>query len=176
MTLAEASSDRLCIPGQQHLTRASATCFPVPERKIEGRMNTFVVLLLMSCAPGVDSVPTAESMSSSNSGKSGRSERSSGSRPRLFGRMQGFFSRRSRGSDQSSPQSFPASQNGVAEVGPVNGTVPTPGPMVPPSISSGPITPSIIRPEPVTSPSGMTGPQRMPIGEPLPRKSTGGPF
>ena len=136
-------------------------------------MNTFVVLLMTTCAPGVDSVPMAESMPSSNSGWSGRNPES---RPRLFGRIQGFFSRRSRGSDQSSPQSFPASPNGVAGAGPVNGTIATPGPMIPPSVSSRQVSPSIFRPEPVTPPSEMTAPQRMPIGEPLQRKSTGGPF
>src|SRR5215813_5421705 len=110
-------------------------------------MNPFVVLLLMSCAPGVDSVPMTESMPSSNFGESGRSERNSGSRPRLFGRFHGFFGRRSRGSDQDSPQSSPASQNGVVEPESVGGTIAIPGPMVPSSIASGPVSPSIIRPE-----------------------------
>jgi hypothetical protein len=61
-------------------------------------------------------------------------------------------------------------------VGPVNSTIATPGPMDLPSIASGRLSPSSIRPESVPSPSGMAQPQRMPIGEPLQRKSTGGPF
>src|SRR5262249_53997174 len=118
-------------------------------------MNTFVVLLMMTGTPGVDSMPITGSVPSANFVESGESERKSASRPRFFGRIQGFFSRRSRASDRSSPPSSP-SQNGVVEMGPVNDTIAIPGPMVLPSIASGQVSPSIIRPE--SSPQSFPAP------------------
>src|SRR6266567_4007278 len=100
-------------------------------------MNTFVMLLLTTWAPGADSVPMAGAVPSPNFREPVWSGQDPESRPRLFGRIQGFFSRRSRASARPSPQSFPAAQDGVGGVGPVEDTLATPGPMLPPSVSPG---------------------------------------
>ena len=134
-------------------------------------MNTFVVLLMTTCAPGLDPMPAAESVPSAASGQTSLSGRNPDSRPRLFGRIRGFFTRRPRASAQSSANSSPAPQTGAAAPGTVSGPVLATAPMLPASVSSVPV-----HPVPTPSPAGMAPLQRMPVGTPLPPATAAAPF
>jgi hypothetical protein len=120
-------------------------------------MSTFVLLLMTSCVPGLDPVPVADAAPSYNEG--GFSGRNSGSRPKFFGRIRGFFSRRSRGGTPSSPTNKGATTDPAAVTS-------TPAP-VSDAVLPGAVSPPIIRPAPVTSSPTAAPLQRMPVGAPL---------
>jgi hypothetical protein len=130
-------------------------------------MSTFVLLLMTSCVPGLYPVPVADAAPSYNEG--GFSGRNSGSRPKFFGRIRGFFSRRSRGGSQSPPANKEAAATGA-----VNST-PTPVP-VSDGVLPGAVSSPIIRSAPVISSPAVAPLQRMPVGAPLQETPAAKPF
>jgi hypothetical protein len=131
-------------------------------------MSTIVLLLMTNCVPGLDPLPVAEAAPSYN--ESGVSGRDSGSRHRFFGRIRGIFTRRSRGT----PQSSPTSKGTPADMGAVTST-PTPAP-APAAIPSGAVSAPITQPMPVLASPGAAPAQRMPVGVPLQDTSVAKPY
>jgi hypothetical protein len=131
-------------------------------QRMNGRMNTLVVLLVTTFAPGAEPVQLVQSPSipSSNYAESGWSGQTQENRPRWFPRLRGFFTRRSQGNNPMPSASLPASYP-TEMTGSQPGTVLTPAP----TTSSGTSVISTIGPGGNNWPPAHT-PQRMPIGEP----------
>lgn len=129
-------------------------------------MSTFVLLLMTTSVPSFDPVPVADSAPSY--GESGWSGRSSGGRRGFFGRIRGFFTRRTRESNSPNPAGAKQATGGMT---PTPVPAPATGEVLPT-----PISPARISPAPFAPYPGIAAPQRMPVGTPLPQVLTPSPF
>ena len=136
-------------------------------------MNTLAFLILTTCTPAADPMPVIDSRLSAvptygNYGSQEFTNPNQESRPRLFPRLRGLFSRKPQGMDSRITETSSGYPYQMTTNPTMGNTIINSTPMPLPSTAGNPIISTPIRSQPTFTPSSSSGLQRMPTGQPSP--------